>query len=117
MIQRYQAASSSTMFKHSVLFLYAGTWLAMTSSLITGMVALKYFGYGNPNVISNGAFTAVMRVTMNESVGYNILGSTLITASLAAFMSTADSALNGSSCVVTLDMFKPYPHIWKFWCG
>jgi len=41
----------------------------------------------------------------------------LITASLAAFMSTADSALNGCSACVTLDIIKPYPGVWKFWCG
>jgi len=117
MIQRYQAASSSASLKKTCIFLFIGTWLAMASSLATGMVAMKYFGFRNPNIPPNEVFASIMRVTMNSGFGYNILGSTLITASLAAFMSTADSAINGCSCCLTVDILKPYPWIWKCWCG
>lgn len=116
MIQRYQAAPDSNTFRKAAGFLIGGHWLAMTSSLCTGMVAIKYFGPKNPAIGTNEVFGQVMRVLCNENFGYNILGSSLVTASLAAFMSTADSSLNGISSCVTNDLVRPYPHRWKFMC-
>lgn len=117
MIQRYQSAESNNTFRISMIALIFGSWLAVTCSLCTGMVALAYFETGNPEVAGSGAFGSIMRVTMNEGTGWNIIGSAMMTASLAAFMSTADSSINGFSCCLTLDWFKPYAWFWKPWAG
>lgn len=68
----------------------------------------------NPNVIGGGAFGSIMLATINAGDGYNILGSIMITASVAAFMSTADSALHGFTCCLVLDLVKPYGKIYKY---
>jgi len=121
MIQRYQAATTSHSFRKSMIFLVFGTWLAFSSSLATGMVAMHYFGFGNPNIGKNETFGAVLRVIISKGTGWNIFGSMIFTAALAAFMSTADSAINGASCCITLDLIQPYAKYYKYpfkmWCG
>lgn len=114
MIQRYQAATTSHSFRKSMIFLVFGTWLAFTSSLGTGMVAMHYFGAGNPNIGKNETFGAVLRVIISKGTGWNIFGSVIFTAALAAFMSTADSAINGASCCITLDLIRPYAKYYKY---
>jgi len=114
MIQRYQAAKTQWDWKISASCLLIGTWLAMTSSYLTGMCAMYYFGTGHPNIANaTQVYGATMRATMNFSDFGNFLGSVMITMSVAAFMSTADSSLNAFSACLTLDLIKPYPNFWK----
>jgi len=96
-----------------MIFLTFGTWLAMASSLCTGMVAMQYFGYGNPNIGANEVYGATLRYVISKGFGWNLFGSILFCSSLAAFMSTADSAINGASCCFSLDILQPFPHLWK----
>jgi hypothetical protein len=78
------------------------------------MVAMHHFGFSNPNIGTNETFGATLRVVISKGAGWNIFGSLIFTSSLAAFMSTADSAVNGATCCVCLDLVKPYAKYYKY---
>lgn len=116
LITRYQMAANTNSIKKTLIWITVALWLCMISSLFTGMVAIHHFGFGNPNIKDpSQVFGQVMRVCLASNAAYVLLGSIMVTASLAAFMSTADSAVNGFSACMTLDIVKPYPKFWK--CG
>jgi len=114
-IIRCQSAKSGTVVKWTNIFLIFGTWTLMTSSIFTGMVANLYLG--RPGVTfsdANSVFGVVVRRVITENAGYNILGSLMLTASVAAFMSTADSAVHGCVSILTLDFLEPcIPDSWE----
>merc|ERR1719433_853620 len=89
-----------------------GNWIAMTCSCITGMVAVLTFGppYSADDVADykDEIFGKVVRKAIAYNTGYNIVGSAMLTASVCAFMSTADSAINAASSAVTLDWWEPF---------
>jgi len=102
---RSQAAKNGTVLKWTNIFLIFGTWIAMTCSMFTGMVANIYLG--TTGVAPNSVFGLVVKRVITENAGYNILGSLMLTASAAAFMSTADSSLNACVSLLTLDFLEP----------
>jgi len=108
MIVRYQAAKSGSVLKWANVFLTVATWIVMSCSIITGMVAISYVGHPSEVFTSpNSVFGLVVRRVINENTAYGILGSIMLTASAAAFMSTADSAINAASSLLTLDFIAP----------
>lgn len=107
-IIRSQAAKSGNVVKYTYIFLICGTWLAMISSTFTGMVANVYIGRPDQNFSNlNGVFGLIVKRTISENAWYNILGSIMLTASVAALMSTADSAINACVSLLTLDFLVP----------
>jgi len=108
MIVRYQAANNGTVLKWTNVFLIVATWIVMTGSIITGMVAISYVGHPSEEFSNpNNVFGLVVRRVIDENTGYGILGSIMLTANAAAFMSTADSAINAASSLLTLDFISP----------
>jgi len=108
MIVRYQAARNSNVLKWTNTFIPIGQLTAMTCSIFTGMVAYTYIGPPSDEFSnSNGVFGLVVRRVIDENVAYNILGSLMLCASCAAFMSTADSSVNAAASLFTLDFMAP----------
>jgi len=108
MILRYQAAKNGTVLKWTNVFLIVATWIVMTGSIITGMVAISYVGHPSEEFSSaNSVFGLVVRRVIDENTAYGILGSIMLTANAAAFMSTADSAINAAASLLTLDFISP----------
>jgi len=108
MIVRYQAAKNGSVLKWTNVFLILATWIVMTGSIITGMVAISYIGHPSEEFSSpNSIFGLVVRRVIDENTAYGILGSIMLTANAAAFMSTADSAINAAASLLTLDFISP----------
>jgi len=115
LVIRNYAAKSGNVVKWSCIFLICATWLAMTASAFTGMVANVYIGRPDDDGFSdvNSVFGLIIKRTISENIWYNILGSLMLTASVAAFMSTADSAINACVSLLTFDFLVPLiPDSW-----
>jgi len=107
-IIRSQAAKNGFVVKWTYIFLVFGTWLVMVCSIGTGMAANLYLGRpGTEFFQPNAVFGIIVRRVISENVWYNILGSIMLTASAAAFMSTCDSAINACVSLITLDFLVP----------
>lgn len=124
MISRCNAAKDQNTMKRALLFTHMGGWISMVSGALTGVIAIKWFGPPGtifpydpmapednvilPSTKSNDIYGQVMRVAIAEGGGHAFLGTLMITASAAAFMSTADSGLIAASSLLTLDVWRPY---------
>jgi len=105
---RSQAAKNGNVVKYTYIFLICGTWLVMIAGAFIGMAANVYIGRPDDDFSNaNGVFGLVVRRTISENEWYNILGSIMLTASVAAQMSTADSAINACVSLLTLDFLDP----------
>jgi len=124
LLLRVQAAKSAKVIKISNMVQPFGHCVVMLGSIFTGMIAYRWFPYAIPgclspktNAVTPGClsdphaksmiFGKVIRRAIEENLGYNILGSMMLAASVAAFMSTADSAIHATSSLITMDIFKP----------
>jgi len=126
MIARCNAAKSCKTLQRAMLFTHIGGWISMLSGSLTGIIAIYWFGPPgtedvNGNVIleasqSNDIYGQVMRVAIADGGGNAVLGTLMITASAAAFMSTADSGLIAASSLLTLDVWGRYfvTPMWNF---
>jgi len=122
LIQRFQAAKSPKVIKAAFLVQPVGNVVVMLSSIITGCIAYRWFPYtskaeATDSTLRGLVFGKVVRRAIQENVGYNILGSIMLAASVAAFMSTADSAIHAASACITLDIFKPIFSHTHYACG
>lgn len=117
MISRCNAAKDTTTLKKALLFTHMGGWISMVSGALTGLIAIKWFGppgttYQGETILekanANDIYGQVMRVAIDSGGGHAFLGTLMITASAAAFMSTADSGLIAASSLLTLDCWRPY---------
>jgi len=118
MIARCNAAKSTKTLQRAMLFTHIGGWISMLSGSLTGIIAIYWFGPPGTedvdgNVIlessqSNDIYGQVMRVAIANGGGNAVLGTLMITASAAAFMSTADSGLIAASSLLTLDVWARY---------
>jgi len=132
MVLRFQAAKSASVLKFSNTVQPIGHCVVMLGSIFTGMIAYRWFPYAipecfigdtaAPGCLSNDEakgmiFGKVVRRAIQENLGYNILGSMMLAASVAAFMSTADSAIHATSSLITMDIFKPIFSAEYYSCG
>jgi len=108
LLVRYQAGRTPKATKWTMAFVGVAAWITMLCSALTGLCAWSYFGEGF-DVTKTGAktFGNVVLYVIQQGAFYNILGSLMLSASVAAFMSTADSALHAASACLTMDLFYP----------
>lgn len=133
-ILRWQAAKSAKVVKIASMIQPIGHVVVMLGSIFTGMIAYRWFPYAIPgcfsplsNISEPGClgndhsksmiFGKVIRRAIEENMAYNILGSLMLAASVAAFMSTADSAIHATSSLITMDIFKPIFKAQYYNCG
>lgn len=121
MQQRVFAASSEKTIKMGLVVLTLISLFITIGSTFTGVLARAHFVrlFGAQNAFSaipvaDETFGLLMRIVMvgdedySETSANYILGSIILAASVAALMSTADSALLSLSSSLSMDIIKPY---------
>lgn len=115
MQMRCFAASSEKTFRTGVIFLSIISALVAIGSTFMGLIGRSYFlqNFPGEEVPRDETFGLMMRVLMldgdtSETSANYVLGAIILAASVAALMSTADSALLSLSSFVCLDVVKPF---------
>lgn len=102
-IVRYISIKSEKEMKKSRIIGSAWTGIILTMSTIVALVGKKYLD-GNANIASN---ENLLFIEMVRTVFPAFIGGILLSAILAASMSTADSQLLASSSAFASDVYKP----------
>lgn len=105
-IQRIYAARSTRVLRRSLAVMVFLPLPTTLMALTVGVVGLAYVpGLEGPD--SDRIFTVVLRGVQQSSLAGHVLVVLLISAVLAAMMSTADSALLSISSMLTNDLYRP----------
>ncbi|MBR5614142.1 MAG: sodium/proline symporter PutP [Clostridia bacterium] len=102
-IVRYISIKSEKEMKKSRIIGSVWTGIILTMATIVGLVGRKYLG-DNANIASNNN---LVFIEMVRAVFPAFIGGILLSAILAASMSTADSQLLASSSAFASDVYKP----------
>ena len=102
-IVRYISIKSEKEMKKSRIIGSVWTGIILTMSTIVGLVGRKYLG-DNANIAANNN---LVFIEMVRAVFPAFIGGILLSAILAASMSTADSQLLASSSAFASDVYKP----------
>ncbi len=102
-IVRYISIKSEKEMKKSRIIGSVWTGIILTMATVVGLVGRKYLG-DNANITSNNN---LVFIEMVRSVFPAFIGGILLSAILAASMSTADSQLLASSSAFASDVYKP----------
>jgi len=112
---RFYAARNVKHLQYAMQLTHLSVFYLCLPAFLTGYTILSRNLPGlNPGVDRDGggttdkAFAKIMNATIEHNWFFYITGSTTVVAAIAAYMSTADSALMAASSMVTLDFSRDY---------
>lgn len=105
LIQRLYAAKDNKTLKKTWTAMSFAPWLTVTPGILIGVYAKRNLP---PDTSSTQVFGGIVKEMLSFGPFAYLVASIVWTASLAAIMSTADSALIAISNIVTIDVYKKY---------
>lgn len=105
-LQRIYAAKSTTTLRITLTLMSFSAFITMIPGIVLGLYGASLMPTDNPAVDGKGFFGRIMEDILSRGLGNAVVVTIVLTSSLAAIMSTADSALIGLSNVISVDIFK-----------
>jgi len=103
-LSRYYIAKDVNTLKWGMQVLHMSPFIAAMPSIILGIVCI----HSNLEITNDGElFGQVMTYLTEQGAFQYIMGSAIVAAAVAAYMSTADSGVLAISSIVTLDFVNP----------
>jgi len=105
-LQRIYAAKSTTTLRITLTLLSFSSFLTMIPGIFLGIYGASVLPTNDPSVDGKAFFGEIMQYILSENTWNAFVVTIVLTSSLAAIMSTADSALIALSNVISVDIAK-----------